>query len=318
MIVTLAVYWPLRSAGWVYEDQNIRDALGLNANWTLDLTGILFGGASAWAFHVGNLLIHLGNTLMLGLSAKALTNTRIAILSAAIFVIQPINSEAVSYIAARTELVSAFWCLLAIWIALGLTWKDDVRAMLILVCIGAAVLTKASAIVAVGLVPLAIIIGKQSSLWRILCPFLTLAVFLGCGYALNIWRNPYSFQSEWGPLRYAGIQAYALLSMLVSIITLHGFTIDPDWQIATPLMCALALGAVTCAAMWAISAADYWPITCATIAWVLIGLFPRFILRSPEMLHFHHFYLPFAGLATAISYGVFQLMEVPCDARSYS
>jgi hypothetical protein len=74
-------------------------------------------GCSALAFHLVSVGIHLVNTLILLLFARELTGSRrFAYLSALFFVTQPGYYEAVSWVAAITDLLPGLWYLLTLWL----------------------------------------------------------------------------------------------------------------------------------------------------------------------------------------------------------
>jgi hypothetical protein len=82
-------------------------------------SGLRLFGCEALPFHVLSITIHLLCTLVLFLFARALTGDQpFALLSALLFSVQSSYVEAVSWVAAITELLSALWYLLALWMHL--------------------------------------------------------------------------------------------------------------------------------------------------------------------------------------------------------
>ncbi len=70
-------------------------------------------------FHIASIAIHLINTLLLFLLARALTGrTSFAWLAALLFCVQPGYTEAVAWVAAITGLLSATWFFLTLWLYL--------------------------------------------------------------------------------------------------------------------------------------------------------------------------------------------------------
>jgi hypothetical protein len=82
-------------------------------------TSLRLFGCEALPFHILSIAIHLLCTLVLVLFARALTGDRsFALFSALLFSVQSSYVEAVSWVAAITELLSALWYLLALWMHL--------------------------------------------------------------------------------------------------------------------------------------------------------------------------------------------------------
>ncbi|MCM8794220.1 MAG: tetratricopeptide repeat protein [Candidatus Omnitrophica bacterium] len=67
-------------------------------------------------YHLTNVALHLLNALLLALFLRALFQDELlALLTAFLFLIHPVNTEAVNYISARTDLLMFFFCLLSAW-----------------------------------------------------------------------------------------------------------------------------------------------------------------------------------------------------------
>jgi len=85
-------------------------------------------------FHMLQLGFHLGATLLLALILRHFTSETIALLGALVFLIHPMNVEAVSYIAALQDPLCAFFSLLCFWIVLSapaLNWRKLTAVFLI-------------------------------------------------------------------------------------------------------------------------------------------------------------------------------------------
>lgn len=77
-------------------------------------------GCNPFAFHALNIGIHLLNTLLLFLFARALTGRlSFAGLTALLFCVQPGYTEAVAWVSAVSELLPAAWFLLTLWLHLA-------------------------------------------------------------------------------------------------------------------------------------------------------------------------------------------------------
>lgn len=82
---------------------------------SLQITYAIFG-LSAWAFHAGNLLLHMISVVLLFFICERLTTRKsVALLIAAAFAVHPLNTEAVLWAAARKDVLAAAFCLAATW-----------------------------------------------------------------------------------------------------------------------------------------------------------------------------------------------------------
>ena len=76
-------------------------------------------GCAARPFHLTGVAIHLLNTIVLFLFAHTLTRRLpLALLAAVLFAVQPGHVETVAWVAAITDLLSASWYLLTLWLYL--------------------------------------------------------------------------------------------------------------------------------------------------------------------------------------------------------
>lgn len=73
------------------------------------------GGLRPWIFHLSNLLLHMGSVLLLFSMVRRLTrDTFIAFITALLFTIHPLQTEAVVWAAARKDVLSGFFFLLSV------------------------------------------------------------------------------------------------------------------------------------------------------------------------------------------------------------
>jgi tetratricopeptide (TPR) repeat protein len=143
LVVTFLAYAPVLKCGFVnYDDDvyvtnNPKLQLGLtgpgiewactavvSANWhPLTLLSLLLdhdlfsnqAGNQAWGYHLTNVLLHLGNTLLWFRCLCRMTGAvgRSAVV-AALFALHPMHVEAVAWVGDRTDLLSTFFGLLAL------------------------------------------------------------------------------------------------------------------------------------------------------------------------------------------------------------
>jgi len=112
------------------------------------------GGNSAWSYHLINLLLHVGATILLYLILRKVLEAlpqaqTIAFVSALVFAVHPIHTEAVASVVGRSELLAAVFVLLAwlfylresVWLAvlcavMGMLAKESAVVFLPLVLLG--------------------------------------------------------------------------------------------------------------------------------------------------------------------------------------
>ena len=140
LAITVYVYWPVGGYDFVSLDDSVYVAnnpfLQGGPTWagaagtltstyahfwhpltllSLMLDAALFGKAPG-AFHVTNLLLHLGSTLLLFLALVRMTGAagRSAFV-AALFAVHPLHVESVAWIAERKDVLSTFFWMLTMW-----------------------------------------------------------------------------------------------------------------------------------------------------------------------------------------------------------
>ncbi|MBI5239593.1 MAG: tetratricopeptide repeat protein [Elusimicrobia bacterium] len=170
--MTLAVFWPVVTHGFIDMDDHLyvadgshaRDGLSLSAvgrafttvqydNWTpLTLIShkidVRIFGLKPWGHHLMNLLIHAANVLLLFLSLRRMTadGWRSAFV-AAVFAVHPLQVESVAWVAERKNVLSSLFCLAALWnYAAYVERPSRRRQAAILLSFAAALLSKASAV----------------------------------------------------------------------------------------------------------------------------------------------------------------------------
>ena len=88
-------------------------------------------GPDPFGYHIGNILIHLGNALLVyGLIRLIFRRELLAFLTAMLFVLHPVQTEAVTYISGRGDPLAAFFCLLSLYFFIAYTDFDGYRRRL--------------------------------------------------------------------------------------------------------------------------------------------------------------------------------------------
>lgn len=125
-LATLVAYWNSFDSSFVFDDQstiqrNIAVRSG-SLNWNVFSTrALLFltftlnykmGGLNVWGYHFANFLLHVANGgLVFLLGQHLLRKRRYAMLATAIFLLHPVQTESVTYISSRSELLSTLFYL---------------------------------------------------------------------------------------------------------------------------------------------------------------------------------------------------------------
>lgn len=78
-------------------------------------------GTAAWVYHLHNLLLHVANAVLVTLCFERFTERRTAILLGLLFLLHPLNTEAVAWASARKDVLSTFFFFLTL--LLWLEWQ---------------------------------------------------------------------------------------------------------------------------------------------------------------------------------------------------
>lgn len=298
VLLTVAAYSPLRTADYVWEDavyaeMPLRIVDGLQ---TMRLVTLLtrvgdyeLGGGDPWAPHLVNLLLHLLNGALLWIVARRWIGPSAGGVSAAVFLVHPMNSEAVSYITGRSDLLLTLWLLLiAALVTPTMSWW---RWLGVIAVSAAALFTKETGVVALLLL-----------LW-LRPPSRVAVIAIGLIAGLAVWRSmPWwdwtvSTAIAHGPIGFAAVQVTAVWTYVGLWIWPIGFSIDHDFDVLPRFVPVLALIGTSALAVIAWRGRRAWPVVWLAIGWMTVTLAPRLVVRSPEYLAERQFYLSAVGLA---------------------
>ncbi len=290
------VYEDLNDFGRIVQAETGRHLMELGqkplrslTTWTLDADRELFG-IQPVAFHLGNLIWHVVNVLLVFAILARVGDVPTAVFLASIFAVHPLLTEAVSYVSARSDLVSTTGVLLALWAASAGSVTGAVVGVVL------AVLAKETAIVAWGLVPLWAYWTRR--------PFPVVKwSAVGLFAAACVWgwtRLPVTFEAH-----ASGETLISGLWLLSRIVVPFQLSIEPDvsafygW-IGPALV--LAVGLTVCAlyrAVWR----PWWALGWL---WTVIVLSPRLLVPTYEGLHERHFYIVLVGWCLGVGYDLSQ------------
>ena len=313
LALTALAYAPVLSAPFAYEDRSWVFSAPATwqkpagraewipgralTTWTIGATAQAVG-YDARVFHAQNLAIHLANGVLVYGMASAIVSPPAGIVAAAVFLWLPLNSQAVSYVSARADLLVTFFTLAAIWLAMGSAWW---RWPLVVVALLGAALSKEIGLIAVPIV-----------IWTVVClrPSWRDGAALGClvGVAsLLMWQSR-AVMELWRQAPDVGWSAF-LSHELVAVWYLLSLTVRPDllsidhdylalgpvWRVSSIVLTWWAV-IVACAA-WPV-----WPRVTWTIGVVALSVGPRFLFPNSEYIHERHLYLGTAAISLCVGW----------------
>jgi protein O-mannosyl-transferase len=200
-------------------------------------------GSNTGPYHAINILLHFFNSILAYAILRCFVPSRWpAVFLAAIFLLHPLQTESVSYIAGRSESLCAFFFLAAYALYLRrppgpITWR---RSGTILMLYGAAILTKEHAVVLPALFLLTDAFESAATIrrnWRIHAPIAVLAL-AGLAMVAKVLSSAVSAgfnirNVTWN--QYALTQTRAILQYLRLAILPFGQSVDHDFPISHSL-----------------------------------------------------------------------------------
>jgi tetratricopeptide (TPR) repeat protein len=279
-------------------------------------------GNNPFGYHVLNVLIHAINSTLvfllldrlLGLAGWVKERARIAaLLGACIFLIHPLATESVSYIAGRSESLAAMFALSAYTIFLyrrdsGISW-GDAAAVAALFALGVA--TKENTVALAGVFVLTDWFFPRRGNWR-LYALLTLGVAFAAYQVLPLLQHGanagFSLQ-EFTWYQYAFTESRAIFTYLRLAILPLGQSVDYDFQVSRTLIqdgAWLYLAALAILAAAAVRFRHRFPLACFGFLMFLVWLAPTSsVIPIGDPLVERRMYLP-----------LFSLILVGCDGAS--
>jgi hypothetical protein len=276
----------VKGYGWVWEDvpqvqtfTGWGDGTHLPIPRTFTTLSIrLQGGTTPADFHLVNLAVHIVNGLLLAGVIWPM-GAEVAVIAAAAWLLHPIMTESVIYIAARADLFVVACTLGALWVS-----RTSVAGSLGFALL--AITAKESGVMVLPLVGLylawlgrvtwrqGLVVGAASVVLGSLCAWYLLP-------RLYTWTDPSPY--PW-PV-FVAYQVTAISRVLALLVWPVGFTIDHDWDAVTPLIAALTVSGLTglvIVAVWQRA----WTLLFA-LAWVFVALLPRIVVPTAIMVNEH-------------------------------
>lgn len=273
LVLTVIANWPVLSAGQVYEDARtiqVRDV-----PWRFGPSRILTGESWAWpdsdpGRHLINLSTHLVNgTLVFALGG---------LVASAIFLLHPIQSEAVGYLSSRADLFMTCGLLLTVLLLPKRPWLACLAGLVTMSC-------KESGVAVVGLLR-----GR----WRIVG---VLVALLGVPLALHLGFG----SSAWVCQQMAG-----LWGQLVGLVRPDTLMLAPDPK---PFSANLTAGCLGLIVLFVVASWNH-PMRRFAAIWLLSTLVLRFLVPTPgSVLNSHQMYGPMVGISLWL--GSFSAQSTP-------
>lgn len=264
-------------------------------------------GMSLARRHLHNVLLHLVVGLGVGLLAWQVTGVW-RVLPVLVFWWCPIQTEAVAYLAGRSEAIAALGILIAC-LSIGRRSWWGLRGLGVGIGLLLAMNAKPS-----GLVALPLVIGYALwQHWRVVALRRSLVVGI-LGLAMGILLLPgvqhlarwgqdlvRSAPHHWHVLSWIGMQSVALIRLAALVVWPQGFTVDHDYDVVPTWVVVVAMLIVAGVVSAAVRQVRTQPIWAGAVLWVLCALGTRFLIPYGEFLGENKMYIPMIGISIAVA-----------------
>jgi len=349
LITGLAIYTPSISAPFVYDDLSLpflvsgyeKESFGA---WVSGLRPVLMasywlnfkiGGLDTTLYHALNILLHIANSLLVALAIRKLAassagSTMLGAFCGAVFLVHPLQTEAVSYVASRSEnlTVFLFYGAFVLFLYRRSAKIDFPTAAGVLALFGAACLSKEYAVTLPVLILLAdLYFGEGEGLtsvkgnWKLYVPIAVLGAG-GLAFILNMLRGADTIGfnlAGLSPQVYFLTQCRAIWVYIAKFLLPIGLNIDHDFPLSQgPMDHGAIFGLI---ALLLVSAAAFWYRKQFPLA--SFGWFAFLLLLAPtssfvpirDVLVERRVYLPSIGLLLIVAEGLRRIV-VPRFAQA--
>lgn len=330
LAVVFGVYGPALNGAFVFDDRYLMfmspSVAGKTlSNWIASSRPMLMfsywidyqqGGAEPHAFHVTNVFLHLLVSVLVALiCARFLTWAKVdgrrrdvlAVFSGALFLLHPLQTESVAYVASRSEVLSVLFCFAAYALFLynndgPMKWP---RALAIVVLFGAAVVTKEHTVMFPALVLLTDYFWKRGGLRNnaILYGMIALAGAGGATFVLRTLRSADTVgfgMKDLSPGAYFFTQCRVIWIYVRLFLLPFGQNVDADIPLSRTLLDPGAIAGLVGLLAVVIAAWIYrkrWPLAAFGVFVFLLLLAPTSsFVPIKDVLAERRVYLPFLGL----------------------
>ncbi len=262
-------------------------------------------GPDTWSYHLVNLALHTGcGWLVWRLGLGLFGDRPAAAVAALVFLVAPVNCEAVVYLSSRSETLAAFFVLLGLWLHQRPNSGAKGRIP-VLLAFGAGMLTKSTAAVLPVLVILYDLLGTGPERRRDYRLYAGLGV-VAAAYVVLGWRLVHR-AALGAPVRGYGEQVWTQVKagvhyLALQIVPVH-LTVDHQFLISDtpldPLVLAAGLLFASLAALaWRVRRER--PLALFLLAWWLAALAPASLVPLHVLVNEHRLYLSTAAAALAV------------------
>jgi protein O-mannosyl-transferase len=330
LILAFVVYDPALNAGFVFDDRflpffapnlssNLADWVGsirplLMFSFWLDF--VLGGGANPYLFHATNVVFHVITSILVALIAAKILDwagvagrmrATLAVFSGALFLLHPLQTESVAYVASRSENLSVlfYYAAFTLFVYRQTASMTILRAVAIVALFGAAVATKEHTLTLPLLFLLTDFFWDRGGIRKNAILYVLLAVsgVIGAVFVLRVLRaaNTAGFALQGlSPVDYFFTQCRVLWIYVRMFVLPFGQNVDPDIPVSTGLIDHGAIFGLV-ALLAAVAAA--W-IYRKRFPLAAFGVFVFLLLIAPtssfvpirDVLAERRLYLPFVGL----------------------
>lgn len=312
VLLTAVLYSPLMHAPFHYEDDNWRTSLTTQTDFRIP-SRFLTVQTYRWTptpsrAYAVNVAVHLASAGVIFLIGSRVLTPTTSAFGTALFLLHPLNSEAVSYLTARTDLLMTLFTLLACWLALA--WVDRGgwwRVALMGLSVLCAALSKELGLMAGPLVLLTVLVWRDGARVRWLC---RVAAVAGCAALwvaradLTNWLTMGSASGGaiWAWPDFVAVQCAALWGLLGRVLVPYGQTIDHDWLSTPPAFTAAAVVATLLLAV-----IGFWAwfgrarMLAFAIGWLALTVGPRLVIGNSEFLNEGDIYSAMPALCLLLS-----------------
>lgn len=278
-------------------------------------------GPLPFIYHLDSLLLHgLAGILLFLLLKKLFRNNFIAILTSILFIIHPIQTEAVSYASGRGDELSAVFLFLSLLFYLE---RKPLTYFLSALTLVFALLSKETVLIAPGLFLLitffqrkSLVKMKKDLLFLFVIFLITGTYFLLRLTALNFQNTLNFYGNENIYTKNVFVRLLTFLSILSNYVGLLFFPktlfIDRDVPVVTGLtpLVAMSLLVISVLSFLAVKYYKKYPVFLFSLLWFFITFIPASgILPINGVMYEHFLYLPSIGIFLAFSYGIFLLLK---------
>lgn len=278
-------------------------------------------GPLPFIYHLDSLLLHgLAGVFLFLLLKKLFRNNFIAIVTSTLFIIHPIQTEAVSYVSGRGDALSAVFLFLSLLFYLE---RKPLTYFLSAISLIFALLSKETALIAPGLF-LLITFFQRKSLGKIKkdLPFLFVVFFITGAYfflrltTLNFQNTLNFYGGENIYTKSIIVRLLTFLSILPIYIGLLFFPktlfIDRDVPVITgfnPIIIITIL-TIACCTFFSIKFYKKYPVFLFSLLWFFITFIPASgILPINGVMYEHFLYIPSIGIFLTFSYICFLILQ---------